>query len=291
MRSPGDAVAGLRQARQRAAHAAARAGSTVLPARAVLEKQLRGDRGAQAELALHLARAEARACRARPGSRARRRRRRSATLAQTSATSATSPLVIQRLVPFRRSRPATGRARVSMPAGIRAEIGLGQAEAADRLAARQARQPVPLLRLRAEGVDRIHHQARLHADERAQAGVAALELLVDQPVGDVVQPGAAVLCRQVGAEEAQLGDARGQLDRKGPVAEVLGDDRQVLVLDEVPGRVAHQALLWIEQLLDLVVVGALKRGSLLDIVALRSAPPLKTAPDRAPPTKCRLLRC
>ena len=47
---------------------------------------------------------------------------------------------------------------------------------------------------------------------------------------------------------------------KVPCAEVLGDDRQVLLLDELPRRVAHQPLLRVEQLVDLVVVGAVKLG-------------------------------
>ena len=187
-------------------------------------------------------RAEARACRARPGSRAPSSPSRVGTFAHTSATSATSPLVIQRLVPLS-TVAAVDRHGARQHAGrVGAEVGLGEAEAADRLAARQARQPVALLRLGAEGVDRVHHQAGLHADERAQARVAALELLVDQPVGDVVQPGAAVL-RSAGWRRRSRArrPARASSTGKVPSAEVLGDDRQVLLLDELPRRVARQA--------------------------------------------------
>ena len=84
------------------------------------------------------------------------------------------------------------RGRGQHAAGVRAEVGLGQAEAADRLAAGHRRQPALLLRLGAVGVDRVHAQRALHRDEAAQAGVAALELLHDQPVGDVAEAGAAV---------------------------------------------------------------------------------------------------
>ena len=57
--------------------------------------------------------------------------------------------------------------------------------------------------------------------------------------------------RQVGAEEAQRADAPRQLDGKGAVAEVLGDHRQVFLLDELPRRVARQLLLAVEQLVEL----------------------------------------
>ena len=43
--------------------------------------------------------------------------------AQTIARSATVPLVIQRLVPFRIQSPPSGTARVSMPAGLEPKSG------------------------------------------------------------------------------------------------------------------------------------------------------------------------
>jgi hypothetical protein len=49
-----------------------------------------------------------------------------------------------------------------------------------------------------------------------------------------------------------------ELDRKGAAPEVFGHHRQVLLLDDLPRRVARQLLLGLEQLLDLVVVGAAK---------------------------------
>ena len=55
------------------------------------------------------------------------------------------------------------------------------------------RQPALLLRLGAVGVDRVHHEAALHRHEGAQPRVAALELLHDQAVRDVVEPRQAVL--------------------------------------------------------------------------------------------------
>jgi hypothetical protein len=81
-----------------------------------------------------------------------------------------------------------------------------------------------LLLLAAEGVDRIHDQRALHRREGADARVAALELLHDEPVGDVVQPGAAVLLGQVGPEHAQLADLGDELRREAPLDVGVADD-------------------------------------------------------------------
>ena len=78
---------------------------------------------------------------------------------------------------------------------IRAAVRLGEAEAADQLAARHARQVLLLLLLGAEGVDRVHAQRGLHGHEAADAGVAALQFLADQPVADGIQAGAVVAVR------------------------------------------------------------------------------------------------
>ena len=67
-------------------------------------------------------------------------------------------------------------------AGIRPVVGLGKAEAADPFAGRELRQVFLALRLSAIGVDRIHHQRRLHAHHRAIAGVDVLDLARDQSV-------------------------------------------------------------------------------------------------------------
>src|SRR5437879_2838493 len=89
----------------------------------------------------------------------------------------------------------------------------------------------------------------------AQPGVAALELLHDQAVGDVVQSRAAVPLerRAEDAELAELGDER---DRKRAGAMVLGDQRQELGLDPVADRVADHPLFFGQEALDRVVVDA-----------------------------------
>jgi hypothetical protein len=131
--------------------------------------------------------------------------------AQMMATSARLPLVIQRLVPLS-TKPVVGALGAGdHPAGVGAEVGLGEAEAADGLAAREAREPATLLLLGAVGVDRVHHQRALHRAERADARVAALELLHHEAVGDVAHARAAVAL-EVGARArpaAELGDELG----------------------------------------------------------------------------------
>ena len=144
-------------------------------------------------------------------------------------------------------RPHAGR--------VRTEVRLGQAEAADRVAARQPRQPRATLLLRPVGVDRIHDETGLHAREGAQPAVTALELLVDEAVGDVSEIRTTVLLGEGRAEEAELGQPRHDAHREVPGTECLGHQGQVLLLDEAARRVAHHPLFGGEQLLDRVVVG------------------------------------
>ena len=97
---------------------------------------------------------------------------------------------------------------------------LGEAEAADHFARRHARQVALLLLLAAVGVDRVHAEARLHRDEAAQARVAALEFLADEPVAHGVHARAAVALERA-AEQAEPGEFADQLLREGVVLEVL----------------------------------------------------------------------
>src|SRR2546426_925573 len=84
----------------------------------------------------------------------------------------------------------------------------------------QPGQPRPLLLRGAVGVDRIHDEARLHAREGAQPAVAALELLADQAVGDVVETCTAILLGEVRAEEAEFRQARYDAHGEGALSEV-----------------------------------------------------------------------
>src|SRR5690606_31326483 len=86
-------------------------------------------------------------------------------------------------------------------AGVGAVIGLGEAEAADPFAGGQLRQVLLLLRLRAVGVDRVHHQAGLDAHRRAIGAVDPLDLTRDHAVHDMAAAGAAIAL-ETDAEEA-----------------------------------------------------------------------------------------
>ena len=82
---------------------------------------------------------------------------------------------------------------------------LGQAEASDHLARRHPRQPLGLLLLRPVLRDRRHGERTLHRHERAQTGIAGLELERREPVLDGRAPRAAVAL-DVHAEQAELGE-------------------------------------------------------------------------------------
>ena len=119
----------------------------------------------------------------------------------------------------------------SHAAGVRAEIGLGQPEAAKLFSCSHLRQPVVLLLLCAKGKDRIHDQRRLHADKAAEAGVPALKFLHQQAVFDVVHSSAAVPFNRCPVE-AEFTHGTYQLARKAAVAIALFNDRDELVVDK-----------------------------------------------------------
>ena len=101
--------------------------------------------------------------------------------------------------------------------GVRTGVGLGQAEAPQPLARAQLGQVALLLLLGAPAQDRRADQRGLDRDHGAHRGVAAADLLHDQPVGQVVEPRAAVLAGDDRAEVALVGDlaapARGRSAR------------------------------------------------------------------------------
>src|SRR5206468_4579885 len=113
---------------------------------------------------------------------------------------------------------------------------------------------------------------------RAEPRVARLELLHDEPVGDVREPGAAVAL-DVRAEESQLAHAGDQRARKFLRRVALLDHGQRLPLDEAPDARPRHALLVSEELLDAVVVdftGRHRRA--LESFAWRKRRPYKSSP-------------
>ena len=85
---------------------------------------------------------------------------------------------------------ARARARV---AGVRARLGLGQPERAERLARAQPRQPLALLLLGAEQVDRLGAERGVRAQRDRHRGVHPRQLLDRERVGERVAAAAAVL--------------------------------------------------------------------------------------------------
>ena len=127
-------------------------------------------------------------------------------------------------------------------AGIGAGARLGQAEAADELAARQARQVFAPLVLVAVGVDRIHDERALHAHHRAEAGVDPLDLARHQAVGDVTGAGAAEFLRQRHPEQPRFAHQAEEL-RVGLLLEIgLLDARREFLCGEISRGVADHPL-------------------------------------------------
>jgi hypothetical protein len=106
-------------------------------------------------------------------------------------------------------------------------------------------------------VDRIHDQRRLHADEAADAGVAALELLGDEAVFDVGEAGAAVAL-DGRAEEAELAHGLDEFAREAAVAVALLDDGDEVVFDEIACGVAGEQLVFRKQAVEAEKVYALE---------------------------------
>ena len=182
----------------------------------------------------------------------------SSVCAHTTATSAIPPLVIHIFVPLRTQSSPSRRARVRMFDRVGAEVGLGQPEAADRLARGHARQPRLLLLLAAVLPDREHRQRALHRHERAQAAVARLQLTAGHAVGGRARPGAPVAL-QVHPEQAELTDLRDELPREDPLVEPLPDLRQDPLAHPAADGVADHPLLVAQERVEVERVGRPQR--------------------------------
>ena len=130
-----------------------------------------------------------------------------------------------------------------MPPGSEPGVGLGQAEAADPFAGRELRQIFLPLLLRAVGIDRVHHEARLDRHRRAVAAVDALDRARDQAVADVAEAGAAIFGRDGRAEQPELAELAHDLAVEALVEIGRGHPRLQLLLRIALGRVADEPLL------------------------------------------------
>src|SRR5437667_7853385 len=137
--------------------------------------------------------------------------------------------------------------------GVRAEVRLGQSEAAQDFAGLQLGEPALFLLFRSVGVDRVHDQGALHGSEAAQAGIAALQLLHEESILDVGHAGAAVAF-EICAEETEPAHFGDQLAGKAGFAEAVPDEGKNFVLDELAGSLADQQLLLVEEGIDEEVI-------------------------------------
>src|SRR5262245_11615618 len=86
-------------------------------------------------------------------------------------------------------------------------VGFREAETAEQLAGGELGQELLALLSRAVGMDRVHHERALHAEQRAITRIDALKLARDQSVRDMRETGAAVAFRKRRAEKAHLAHA------------------------------------------------------------------------------------
>jgi hypothetical protein len=153
--------------------------------------------------------------------------------------------VIHIFAPFRTQSEPSRRAWGAHRPGVGARVGLGEPEAADRLARVHRRQPALLLLLGAPAPDREHRQRALHGDGAADARIAGLELEAREAVGDGARAGSRSprgACRRGRAWRAP-----GQLARQDALLEPVADVGKDALADEPAHRVADRALLVVEE--------------------------------------------
>jgi DNA-directed RNA polymerase sigma subunit (sigma70/sigma32) len=83
----------------------------------------------------------------------------------------------------------------------------------------------------------------VHRNQRAEGGLAALDLLADERLGDVVEPRSAVLDRDHRAQQAQLGHALDDAHVEVVVDVVLLRDRHDATINELADRLLDRELL------------------------------------------------
>ncbi len=132
---------------------------------------------------------------------------------------------------------------------VRAVLRLGQREGPQLAHPGHVRQPARLLLLRAAHRDRQHGQARVHAEEHAEAAVTAVQFHRDQPARHRAHPGAPVSL-DVLADDAELGQPPDQRPADlGPLP-VRAGGRHHLLVDEPPDGDEARPLLVGELLAD-----------------------------------------
>ena len=127
--------------------------------------------------------------------------------------------------------------------GVGSDVGLGQAERRELLAARLRHEPAPALLLRPPLQDRQRVESDVDALDHAERGVGPLELLAQEREGDVVGPGAAVVGRDGRSEEAQTPQLLEDLPMDLALLVPRPDERQDLRFGELARRLLDETLL------------------------------------------------
>ena len=100
------------------------------------------------------------------------------------------------------------RARGSACSGVRARLGLGQADAPSARPAQSSRHPLAASAPRSRKVDRLGAERRVGAERDRHGGVDARQLLDGEGVGERVAAGAAVLLGERDPHQARARRAR-----------------------------------------------------------------------------------
>ncbi len=174
-----------------------------------------------------------------------------------TATSAMLPEVIHIFSPLRMYSSPDLRAVVVMPPGFEPKPGSVRPKQPSLFSAGEGGEPGVFLLVRAEGVDGVHDECGLHADEAAESGVAAFQLLHHEAVLDVGHAGAAVAL-EVGAEEAEFSHDGDELARKALGAETFLDDGNEVVFDEVARGAANEEFVFAEAGIEMEEIDALE---------------------------------
>ncbi len=134
-------------------------------------------------------------------------------------------LVMNSLFPLMTPLPALEAGGGLGAAGVGAGFRLGQAEAGERLAGGQQRQPFLLLRIVAEAVDRHGAEGDAGLEGDGDRLVHPAELLKGQGQGEVIPAHAAELLRERQAEQAHVRHLGDDLVGEAVLLVVLGGDR------------------------------------------------------------------
>ena len=164
----------------------------------------------------------------------------------THALMSVPALVMNIFEPLTIQLPSRSSARRAGRAGVGACAGLGQAERGESPSRREPRQPLLLLLLGAEEVDRHRPERGVRGDGDRHGRVDARQLLDRDRVRERVRAGAAVLLRDRHAHQPELGQLRDQLVREASLAVELLGDRRDPRLRELPHGAADELLLLAE---------------------------------------------